>query len=184
MTAARYSRGAMWLHWIGALAVIANLAIGYWMEAQPRGPGRMEVFQLHLSMGVTVLLLSLIRLGWRIAVPPPRLPETLPMWQRRLSHATHVGFYLLLIGLPLSGWLIASASPLDLPKRWFGLWPWPDLPVETSRTVARAVAGVHGLMVKALFVLLALHLGGVLRHLVARDGPGLRMLPRPVGRVR
>ena len=102
-----------------------------------------------------VLLLSLLRFGWRLLSPPPPLPASVGMAQRGLLHAVHAGFYALLLLLPLSGWVIASASPLDLPKHWFGLFAWPDLPLETSRPTARAAAGAHGLLVKLLWALLA-----------------------------
>ncbi|MFT4053017.1 MAG: cytochrome b/b6 domain-containing protein [Novosphingobium sp.] len=174
---ARYSRTAMALHWAGALAVAANLAAGYWMEGRPRGPEKMDAFQLHMSLGMMVLLLSLVRAGWRLVSPPPPLPASVSPAQRSLLHAVHAGFYALLVLLPMSGWVIASASPLDLPKHWFGLFPWPDLPLETSRPTARAAAGAHGLLVKALWALLALHLAGALRHIVTRDGLAARMIP-------
>lgn len=125
MSPERYSRTAMALHWTGAVLVAANLAAGYWMEGRPRGPQKMEAFQLHMSLGATILVLSLARLGWRLVTPPPPLPPGLGTGQRALVGATHLGFYTLLIALPVSGWVIASASPLDLPKHWFGLFPWP-----------------------------------------------------------
>lgn len=177
MTVARYSRVAMALHWAGALLVAANVAAGYWMEGRPRGAAKMEAFQLHMSLGVTILVLSAARLAWRLAVPPPPWPSAVAPWQRAIASVTHACFYGLLLVLPISGWVIASASPLDLPKDWFGLVPWPDLPLATSRPTARAAAGAHGTLVTCLYALLVLHLAGALRHLAARDGLAGRMIP-------
>lgn len=180
MTPRRYATTAIALHWSIALLVFVNIAAGLWMESCS-GPARMQAFQLHMSFGILILLLSLARVGVRLTTPVPPLPAGMPTWQRGLARTVHVAFYVFLLAIPLSGWFMASASPLNLPKQLFGLLPWPDLPVPTSRTLARGAGKVHVTLVFLLYGLVAVHLAGALRHIAARDGTLSRMLPKPAG---
>ncbi len=163
--AVRYSRGAIVFHWTTALLVIVNLWIGLVGGSMP----------LHKSIGVTVLVLTIGRIAWRVANPPPPLPATTPSWERAVARWTHRLFYLLLIVLPMSGWAMSSGAtrrPLD----WFGLFPIPYLPV--SPAAAGAGHEVHEIVGIGMAVLVALHVGAALRHhLLLRDGVLGRMLP-------
>src|SRR5580692_11130320 len=107
----RYNAGAIALHWIIALMILTNIGLAWWFNTL-HGAAKIEPVQLHKSIGITVLMLSVIRLGWRLAVPPPKLPSYVTGWEKWLAEAVHVGFYVIMLGLPLSGWALSSASPL------------------------------------------------------------------------
>src|SRR4051812_11315537 len=94
----------------------------------PFTPKTFAVIQLHKSIGITILLLSLVRLGWRLANRPPPLPAAMPRWERLLAAVTHVGFYLIMIAMPLTGWLMVSTSRFVLPTLLYGVVHWPDIP--------------------------------------------------------
>ena len=198
MTAQRYTAGAIVLHWAIAFAISFMIPLGLWMhEAAEHGDTSEAVFrafQLHKSIGLTVLALSLARLGWRLAYKPPPLPAHMPAWERLAAKAAHWGFYALTIGLPLSGWLYVSAgwsaennTPLPVPTYYFGLFRVPDLfglrqAGEAVRAAAAEVAfTAHALMAYAMIALAALHAGAALKHhfydrdeVLAHMVPGLK----------
>jgi cytochrome b561/polyisoprenoid-binding protein YceI len=182
--AQRYSTVAVAIHWLTVAAILIQLVLAWRMHG-PRSPETFAVFQLHKSVGISILLLSLLRLGWRLANPPPPLPATLAPWERWLARLTHVGFYVILIVMPLTGWLMVSTSPLRLPTLLYGTVPWPDLPglaglsAATRKMLGEAGEVSHSLLALGLLGLLALHVGGALKHqLFDRDNPVLgRMLP-------
>ncbi|MGH6949533.1 MAG: cytochrome b, partial [Vitreimonas sp.] len=134
----RYTAVAVVLHWAIASAIGLMIPLGFWMHDQSEhgasGDGLFRAYQLHKSIGLTVLALSLVRLGWRLMHPPPPLPQHMPAWERFAAKATHWGFYVLMIALPLSGWTYVSAGwsihddePLLITTRWFGLFVVPHL---------------------------------------------------------
>lgn len=180
----RYAGIAVALHWLIALAILFQIMLGWRMDDHANSAVTYLVFQLHKSIGITILLLSLARLGWRLANPPPPLPRHLKPWERTLAHLTHLGFYLIMIGLPLTGWLIVSASKTNIPTLLYGVVPWPHIPgVADLAAPAKAVAhkvgeAGHGLLAKFTYLLLALHVGAALKHqLFDRDGTLARMIP-------
>lgn len=165
-------------HWLIALFIITNLLLGYWAEGLPVSPTKVEAFYWHKSIGLTVLWLALLRLLWRFTNPSPRLPAGMAGWERALAHASHVLLYLLMIAMPLSGWVIHSAAnfPLDL----YGVFPVPDLiPANADESAIGDLAkATHYWMFIAICALLALHVLGALKHhIVNRDDVLRRMLP-------
>lgn len=172
----RYSLVSIILHWLIAALIIANVFVGGAME-DAAGAARAAIFQWHKSIGMTVLILSLVRLGWRIAHPAPPLPADMARWERGLARTTHVIFYVLMIGIPLMGWLGLSAtgsggSPL------FGIVPMPVLPVPESRDLADNLFALHKVLVKSIYVVIALHIAGALKHhFLDKDIVLHRMLP-------
>lgn len=187
MTAARsrYSRAAISLHWLIAVLLIGNFAGGLLMsdlllpEATPEQKRLgFTIVQLHKSLGLTVLVLSLLRLALRLTSGVPSLPAHMTSIERFLARATHVGFYAVMILLPLSGWLMVSASPLGFPTQYFGLFTWPHLPVETSAAVSGTASEAHELIAWFGVLLFLLHVGGALKHhFLDRDDVLARMLP-------
>lgn len=179
----RYSAVAMALHWSIALLVIGNLAGGQLADllehaADPAAKSlRAPILALHKSAGLTILLLTLVRLGWRLANPPPALPAYMTGLERWAAHVVHLGFYLLLLLLPLTGWAMASTARLPAPLAWFGLVQVPALPLPAAwHALFRAGHGWLGWVMAAL---IALHLGAALKHLIFdRDNILARMLPR------
>jgi cytochrome b561 len=181
----RYTHVAIALHWISALAVLALIGIGLVMTHADLAPmRRFQLYQWHKSVGLTVLGLSLLRLGWRLTHRPPPLPATLPPRERAGAHAAHALLYGLVLGLPLVGWAMVSASPFNLPTMLYGVLPWPHLPtlpeLPNRAAVEAGLKWVHAVGAWFLVALLALHVGAALRHHVfLRDDTLRRMLPRP-----
>lgn len=178
----RYGLVALVLHWLIALAILAMIALGLVMTGLPDTPDKFALYQLHKSIGLTILLLSLLRLGWRLVNPVPPLPPTLGPTERVLARLTHGALYLLMIGLPLSGWAMVSASPWNIPTRWFDLVTVPHLPVLPDLADKQAAEAIlketHEILAFALIGLLVLHVGAALRHhFQLRDRTLLRMLP-------
>jgi len=182
--ATRYATVAILLHWLIAAAIILQVVLAGRMDG-PKTPQVFAVTQLHKSIGITILLLSLARLGWRLLNPPPPLPATLARWERTLSQVTHVGFYVIMIGMPLTGWIMVSTSRIAVPTLLFGVVPWPHIPglaelAGDPRKLWHEIGEVgHGLIIKGFYVLIALHVAGALKHqLFSRDEPVLaRMAP-------
>ncbi|PAX07111.1 cytochrome b [Sphingomonas lenta] len=168
-----YSKVAIALHWTIAVLILGNIAgalvaesLGDEMEAW--------IFSVHKSIGLTVLALSLFRLGWRISHGFPRLPGDTPGWDAVLARATHVAFYFLMIAVPLAGWAMVSAGPR--PLHWFWLFDVPKLPV--SRALAGVAHEAHEILAFATLGLAVLHVAGALKHhLIDRDDVLQRMLP-------
>jgi cytochrome b561 len=179
----RYGLVAMLLHWTIALAIISQLAMGAVMvRLTPGSSLQFEVYQLHKSVGITVLGLSLLRLVWRLLNPAPPLPASLRPWEAALARVTHAGFYVLMIALPFSGWMMVSASVWNIPTVVFGTFTLPHLPVlgtlENKKPVEDALKEVHEALAVSVFVLLLLHVAGALKHhFVLRDDTLARMLP-------
>ncbi len=175
---ARYSAVSITLHWLIALLVVRQVLVGTRLDQLERtDPAREWVLTMHFSLGWTILVLALIRLGWRLLNGAPPLPAAEPRWQRLLARTTHVLFYVVLIGMPLTGWGMVSARPGPPPDVWW-LMPWFDLP-GASALPRGFLSRLHTeVLLKLLWVLLVLHIGGALfGHFVRRDGTLWRMLP-------
>jgi cytochrome b561 len=179
-----YSALSITLHWLIALLILGNLAGGFLASdlldstvAEERQAG-FRLIQLHKSFGLTVLMLSVLRLGLRLVEGFPPLPAHMTATERLLARVTHRGFYLLMLAIPLAGWVMVSASPLNLPTFWFGLFPWPHLPTGTDAALARAAGGAHEALAIGAILLILLHVAGALKHqLLDRDEVLARMLP-------
>ena len=169
----RYSRVAIAFHWTIALLVIVNLAIGLGGDAVP---ALGALFPLHKAIGITVLVLTLGRVAWRLAHRPPPLPTTTPGWERGLAHATHWTLYALLLAMPLTGWAMSSNPDRRRPLTWFGAFDIPYLPVSSGG--AKLGHDLHGLFGWAMLLLVVLHVAAALRHhFLLRDTILLRMAP-------
>jgi cytochrome b561 len=184
-SAARYGGVAMSLHWLIALAVILNICLGLYMTGLPRGdPNQFAIVQFHKSVGLTVLVLSLARLLWRLVNPVPPLPETMSPVLRFVARATHVLLYALIIFIPLSGWAMVSSSPLGLPTMYFGVFQWPhisflaDLPRAQKIPLRHEFGFIHTYLAWSAIALVPIHIVGALYHQFVRGDDILkRMLP-------
>lgn len=173
--ATRYSAVSILLHWGIALLVVTQIVLITLHEGAPEGAPDPYI-GWHKSVGLSILTLTVLRLAWRAMNPAPPLPATTPPWQRILARTTQALFYVVLIAIPLTGWLASSAGGRDI--SWFGLFNWPLLPVGGGREAAGRFMDFHELGVKTLYVLLALHIAGALKHhFVDRDNVLHRMLP-------
>lgn len=196
--AQRYTAVAIVLHWAIAFAILFMIPLGWWMGDQAEDgvitDSVFRAFQLHKSVGLTVLALSVVRLAWRLMNPPPPLPEHMPGWERFIAKATHWAFYFLMIALPLSGWVYVSTGwsihddqPLVVNTVWFGLVQVPhlfglaDAGSDIREVVAEAAMSAHSLMAWGAIVLAGLHMLAALKHhffdrdaVLAHIVPGLR----------
>jgi len=173
-----YDRVAITLHWLIAAGVFAQIALGWWMIDIPKSPPGLRAgwFNLHKSIGITLGLLILVRLAWRLTHRPPRLPPSLPAWQRAAAAFNHTLLYVCMVVMPVSGYLGSSFT--KYPIKYWGYtlprWGW-DAPVLKELT-----SQIHYATVGIFMVLIALHVAAALRHaLLGRDGVFERMWAWP-----
>jgi cytochrome b561/polyisoprenoid-binding protein YceI len=168
----RYGTGAIVLHWLLALALAFQIALGF---AMPHGgPHSFVPMQLHKSVGIAILLLTLLRLAWRLAHRPPKAAET--GWPAVAARVVHRAFYAVLVLGPLTGWIIVSTAPLHVPTVLFGAVPWPHLPLPSA--LNEPTAEVHEALAWIALGLFGLHVAGALRHqFLLRDPVIGRMAP-------
>ena len=181
----RYTTIALVLHWAIAGLIAANLCLVWFADKWPPSWIR-PIIDTHKSIGITVLGLVLLRILWRAAHPPPALPASYPRWERKAAHLAHIGLYLLILALPLSGWLHDSAwkdAPTH-PMKLFWLVPWPrigalaHLPPAAKEQAHDLLLAVHKWLAYILYVLFGLHVIAALKHQWIDGHPELqRMLP-------
>ena len=165
------------LHWTIAILIVLIGIVGLVMGELPRSPKYFWVYTAHKSLGLTVLALVLVRIGWRLYAGAPRPVPGTPRLQALLASATHGAIYLLILALPLSGWIYDSANALR-PFRWFGLVEVPKL-VAPDEALAASAHGAHEWLFWLLMALVAGHAGAALyHHFIQRDATLARMLPR------
>jgi cytochrome b561 len=172
---ARYSGVAMLLHWVIAIAVIVNWRLA---ESAHEGPREAAgaLMSTHKAIGMTILLLTVLRLIWRLAHPSVVRTPNLKPWERVLAKTVHVTFYVLLLGLPLLGWVASSSFGKSID--WFGVFQIPTLPVAHNEHAGETLFDIHHTLGGAMVWLIALHVAGALKHTVIdRDGTLWRMLP-------
>jgi cytochrome b561 len=174
-TPERWGGIARFLHWAVALGVIGLAMVGLLMDELPNGSNKIMVYALHKSTGITVLALVLLRIVWRLIDRRPVLPASMPAWQKALSSLTHGLLYLMLLVMPISGWLYNSASNFAL--QWFWLFNLPRLsgPDKELKHFAHEVHETGFYVLAALF---ALHVAAALKHhFIDRDATLARMTP-------
>lgn len=171
-----YTRTAKVLHWSMAILLPAMMALGFYMQALPFSPEKLQLYSWHKWAGVSLFLLVLLRLSWRMLHRPPPLPASMPSWQMRAAHISHVALYVLMLTIPLSGWLMSSAKGVQ--TVWFGIIPLPDL-LPANEVLGDVLGNVHLGLNLGLIVLVLLHVAAALKHHFIDRDPGLvRMLPR------
>lgn len=171
MNTQRYTLPAMLLHWTQAALIVWLLWLGWTMTDLPKGAERSAAYSLHKSLGLLVLLLTSARIAWRLRhAPPPALQSG---WQARLAGGVHVVLYVLLLLVPLAGYLASAFTPYAI--KFFGL--------ELPRLFAadEAMNGffklLHRIGVYGIASLISLHIAAVIKHALQKDGTLSRMLP-------
>lgn len=159
----RYNNVAIALHWLTALLVVAQVYVGFTFHGMERGPERALWFDWHKTLGATILLLALVRLGWRLANPPPPFPDDLPRWERVAAAWNHWLFYALLIVIPLTGLAAVSGGSTSATTDLVGGIPLPLIP-GLSEAAGDALGETHELLVKLTLALLVIHIGAALKH--------------------
>ena len=173
---ARYTGVARLLHWITALGILIVAVLGIWIGFFDPKPDafKYRLYNIHESIGITLLVITLIRLAWRIGHKPPPITPALPAPMALVAHATHYGIYALLIAMPVVGFLGTNAW--GFPLSWFGLIPLPD-PIGSNEALAPVFSTIHFWMALALGGLLGAHVGGALfHHFIRRDDTLKRMI--------
>ncbi|MDD4930137.1 MAG: cytochrome b [Gallionella sp.] len=171
----RYTRTAMTLHWLMALLILVVFPLGLYMHDLKLSPLKLELYSYHKWTGISLLLLAAFRILWRSAHTPPPLPATLPHWQQLASGAVHALLYLLLLTIPMTGWLMSSARGIT--TVWFGLLPLPDL-IGRDKALGQLLGAVHENLNYALLLLVLVHTGAALKHrYIDKDQLLSRMLP-------
>ena len=169
----RYNIGSIWFHWIIAALVIFNLIVGIFHDAIP--PLR-ALMPAHKAVGITVLVLTALRIVWRLVHPAPPFSGDVVAWERGAAKAVRVCFYALLLIMPLSGWAMVSAGMNPHPLSFFGLFNVPLLPV--AQSVGGTADRVHFYLGYLFAALAVVHIGAALRHhFVLRDRVLGRMIP-------
>lgn len=175
MTSVRYTRTAITLHWLVALAILGSFSLGLTMQGLPLSPLKLELYSWHKWAGVTIFTLVAMRLVWRLAHQPPPLPTTMPAWQQHAARATHALLYVLMFAIPLSGWLMSSAKGFQ--TVYFGVLPIPDL-LAKDAALGDLLRAVHQTL---NFTMITIVLGhavvAIKHHLHDRDDVLVRMLP-------
>jgi len=175
-TAERYGRVSMALHWAIVVLALCQIALGWWMLDLPKSPPGLRAgwFNLHKSIGLTIGVLMLVRLGWRIAHAAPPLPAPVPRWQARAARISHFLLYAALIAQPLVGYLGSSFTPY--PIKYFGFalphWGWDAPALKTLCST------IHFTLACLITALVALHIAAACKHLLSGDGVFHRMWPR------
>ena len=186
LSTASYNVVSRWLHWIIACLILFMIFLGWRLDHHDSL--RLERVNLHKSVGILILLLSLVRIGFRLAYKAPPEPP-MPAWQLLAAKTLHVAFYVAMIGMPLLGWLMVSTSPRPIP--FFGL-EWPHVPgvpmgkIPQAHQFHEAMETLHGLGAKLIiYVMVPLHVIAALVHqfkdkdtVVEHMLPGLK--PKPV----
>ena len=175
-SAAHYTGMAKTLHWLIALLLTGLLALGFYMHDLPLSPQKLQLYSWHKWAGVSTFLVVMVRLAWRITHQPPALPWRMSRVQQLAAHAGHLGLYVLMMVIPLSGWLMSSAKGYQ--TVWFGILPIPDL-LAKNKELGDLLAVVHSSLNWILVAMVLIHIAAALKHhFIDKDDILHRMLPR------
>lgn len=161
----RYNSIAMTLHWLMAFFIVALLVIGKIMVDLPNtDPDKFTLYQSHKSVGLMILVLTVLRILWRVMHTSPSLPADMPRWEQIAAKATQGILYLMMVAIPLTGWAIASTSSSGIPTMWFGLFEVPMLPLGNAEDTHELAEEAHELLGNITILLLLLHVAAALKH--------------------
>jgi len=179
---ARYNGVAKTLHWLVFALMSCAFVVGFYMHDLPLSPRKLQLVSWHKWTGVTIFVLVLLRLTWRLFNPPPAQASPMPQWQLQASEAMHRLLYILMLAMPLSGWLMSSAKGVQ--TVWFGLLPLPDL-LSKNPPLGKALSEVHEALGFIILGFVAVHVLAALKHhfvdrddVLARMTPGLKPLSK------
>lgn len=170
-----YNGIAKTLHWLVFALMSGAFVVGFYMHGLPLSPGKLQLISWHKWTGVTIFVLVLLRLTWRLMNPPPVLPSHMSHLERRAAEAMHRVLYVLMLAMPLSGWLMSSAKGIQ--TVWFGVIPLPDL-LHKNPPLGKALSEVHEALGFIILAFVAVHVLAALKHhLIDRDDVLARMVP-------
>jgi cytochrome b561 len=167
-------------HWVMAALFLSQFALGWYMVGLTNIKDVLEqynLYQLHKSIGFTILGLAVLRLIWALTSKRPTLPDTMPGGERQLAHGAHIALYIALFAVPLTGWALVSTSTLPIATWYFQLFVIPSLPLSVSRSAEQMWISIHGFLAYTAIFLAAVHILAALRHhFHHKDAILLRML--------
>lgn len=175
--AARYGAVAQTFHWLIAALIFVMLGLGYYMEDLPLGTRKLELYDIHKSIGITIAMLAALRLLWRLLNPPPPLPDSMRPWERKAALVVHALLYLMLFAQPLVGLLQSNAA--NFPVVLWGYLLMPRL-IAPDEPLSETLIAVHTVGGNFLAILVIVHIAAALRHqFLLKDDVLRRMLPGP-----
>ncbi|KPC54691.1 cytochrome b [Amantichitinum ursilacus] len=175
MARLRYDGMQKTLHWLIALLIVAAFILALYLDDLPLSPLKFKLYSYHKWLGISVLILACIRLGYRKAKGTPDPLASQPRWQRALAAAVHHSLYLLMIVLPLVGWAMSSAK--GIPVVLYGVLPLPNW-VPVNHDLGETLETAHVVLAWVLAAVVGLHVAGALKHhVIDRDETLRRMLP-------
>lgn len=171
----RYTSSAIALHWLMACLILAVYFMGISIDDFPVGPDRIMLVTWHKWLGVTIALLWFARVAVRLTNTPPAAPAGSPAWQNKAASLIHILLYVLMIAIPVTGWLMSSAKGYT--TTFFGFFDLPNL-LDKDKAVAHTLKEAHELLANSLMVLIAVHIVAALKHqLIDKDNLMARMRP-------
>lgn len=163
-----YGIVAKTLHWIVAISIIFMLFLGFFMSGR-------TLYTVHKSLGITILIIMILRVAWKITNIIPKLPKKTPKWQKVISKLTHLILYLLAFIMPFSGWLMSSASNHSPNFWWWFRWPLPS--ISANGRLANFAHDLHGILAWVIIGFICLHtLAALKHHFINKDDVLKRML--------
>jgi cytochrome b561 len=170
-----YTPVAKALHWAMAVGIFGLVVLGAVMSDMAFSPEKLQYFSWHKWTGVTIFFLVWLRLVWRLISPPPAYPDSMPLNVQRLAHAGHIALYVLMLIIPITGWLMSSAKGVQ--TVWFGVLPLPDL-IGKDKALGHLLEEIHGTLSWTLVTLIAGHVAAALKHhFIDGDDTLRRMAP-------
>jgi cytochrome b561 len=171
----RYGAVAQGFHWIIAGLIVTQFTLGFMADDLPLGMHKLALLARHKSFGMTVLMLAVLRLIWRLFNRPPELPPAMTKTQRIFARGTHAAFYVLLFAMPLTGWTMSSAKNYSV--SWFGRFTWPNL-ISPNEHAFNLLKSTHHLLSNLLLAIAILHILAALKHhFWNKDDVLVRMIP-------
>jgi cytochrome b561 len=172
---ARYGAVAQGFHWIVAALIVTQFTLAWMANDLPLGMHKLALLARHKSFGMTVLMLAVLRLLWRLFNRPPELPAGMSRIEKTLARATHAAFYTLIFAMPLTGWMMSSAKNYSV--SWFGRFTWPNL-IGKNEHAFDLLKATHEALSYVLLTLAVLHILAALKHhFWNKDDVLVRMLP-------
>ncbi|MBE3031711.1 MAG: cytochrome b [Actinobacteria bacterium] len=171
-----YTKPAIAMHWIVALLIFAAFGLGLYMTDIPGfTPTKLKLFSYHKWIGITVLIFAVLRVLWRLTHPAPAPVQGMPKWQHAAAEAAHIGLYLLILAVPLTGYLLSVAAGVKVV--YLGLWELP-MPFDKSDALKDIFGIAHEWLNWTMAAIVVVHILAALKHhVVERDGTLRRMVP-------
>lgn len=174
-TSQRYGSISIILHWFILLLILPQVILAFYANMEPVGLTKFILLSRHKTLGILILMVTLLRIVWRFVSPPPAFPESMSSVEQTVARLTHVSIYLILIALPVVGWFLSSAANISI--NFFDLFILPDL-IEPNKSAVEPLKRLHLTLAIGFALLLFAHISAALWHHFARKDAVLqRMLP-------